>query len=88
MTHPLITFLKTPMAAPETLGLRRMRRLWMALCWSLALAVLLLPLRKVLLGPWAALPALLLAAAAMLHGFVYFRAKSRADDAVGREARP
>lgn len=87
MTHPLITFLKTPMAAPETRTLRRMRRLWMVLCWLLALAMLL-PVRKVLLGPWAGLPALLLAAAAMLHGFVYFRAKARADDAFGREALP
>lgn len=88
MTHPLVAFLRTPMAAPETRKLRRMRRLWMALCWSLALAVLLHPLLKMLLGPWAALPALLLAAAAMLHGFVYFRAKARADDAIGREGRP
>ncbi len=88
MTHPLITFIKTPMAAPETRTLRRMRRLWMALCWSLALAVLLLPVVKVLLGKWAALPALLLLAAAMLHGLVYFRAKARADDAFGGEARP
>ncbi|RQW41820.1 hypothetical protein [Novosphingobium sp. LASN5T] len=88
MTHPLITFLKTPMAAPETRTLRRMRRLWMALCWSLALAVLLLPLLKVLLGPWAAFPALLLTAAVVLHGFIYFRAKARADDAFGLEVRP
>jgi len=88
MTHPFITFLKTPMAAPETRSLRRMRKLWIALCWSLALAVLLLPVVKVLLGKWAALPALLLLAAAMLHGLVYFRAKARADDAFGGEARP
>ena len=39
MTHALITFLKTPMAAPETPRLRHMRRWWMALCWALALAV-------------------------------------------------
>ena len=62
MTHPLITFMKTPMAAPETAALRRMRKLWMALCWLLALAVLLLPILKALVGTWAALPALLLAA--------------------------
>ena len=37
MTHPLITFLKPPMAAPETPRLRHMRRWWMALCWMLAL---------------------------------------------------
>ena len=62
MTHPLITFLKTPMAAPETPRLRHMRRWWMALCWALALAVLLLPLTKALMGEWGALPALLLVA--------------------------
>ena len=64
MTHPLITFLKTPMAAPETPRLRHMRRWWMALCWALALAVLLLPLTKALLGERGALPALLLVLAA------------------------
>ena len=53
MTHPLIDFLKTPMAAPETARLRHMRRWWMGLCWGLALAVLLLPLSKALLGEWA-----------------------------------
>lgn len=88
MTHPLIAFLKTPMAAPETRGLRRLRRLWMALCWSLALAVLLLPVLKALMGQWAALPALLLAVVTPLHGLVYFRAKARADDACRREMRP
>ncbi|WP_022676664.1 hypothetical protein [Novosphingobium sp. B-7] len=88
MTHPLITFMKTPMAAPETAALRRMRKLWMALCWLLALAVLLLPILKALVGTWAALPALLLAIVTPLHGLVYFRAKARADDAFGREVRP
>ncbi|WP_062345008.1 hypothetical protein [Novosphingobium sp. CCH12-A3] len=88
MTHPLVAFLKTPMAAPETRTLRSMRRLWMALCWALALAVMLLPVLKALLGPWAGLPALLLGLAALLHGLVYFRAKARADDVFGREVRP
>ena len=88
MTHPLIDFLKTPMAAPETPRLRHMRRWWMALCWALALAVLLLPLMKALLGLWGALPALLLALTAPVHGLIYFRAKFRADDAFSREERP
>lgn len=88
MTHPLITFLRTPMAAPETAALRRMRKIWMALCWLLALAVLLLPVLKALLGTWSALPALLLAIVTPLHGLFYFRAKARADDAFGREVRP
>ncbi len=88
MTHPLITFLKTPMAAPETQRLRHMRRWWMALCWALALAVLVLPLLKALFGPWGAGPALILALAAPLHGFAYFRAKLRADEAFAQGARP
>lgn len=88
MTHPLIAFLKTPMAAPETRGLRRLRMCWMALCSLLALAVLLFPVLKAVMGSWAALPALLLAAATPLHGLVYFRAKARADDVSGREMRP
>lgn len=81
MTHPLIDFLKTPMAAPETPRLRHMRRWWMALCWALALAVLLLPFLKALFGVWGAAPALILALAAPLHGLAYFRAKLRADEA-------
>lgn len=88
MTHPLITFLKTPMAAPETLRLRHMRRWWMALCWGLALAVLLLPLLKSLFGLWGVVPALILTLAAPLHGFAYFRAKLRADEAFAQGARP
>lgn len=76
------------MAALETLALRPMRKIWMALCWSLTLAVLLFPVFKAFLGPWAVLPALLLALAVPLLGLVYFRAKSRLDDAFGREARP
>ncbi|MFX8620463.1 hypothetical protein ABTM24_19690, partial [Acinetobacter baumannii] len=68
MTHPLIAFIKTPMAAPETPRLRRMRRLWMALCWSLALAVLLLPVLKGLLGAKAALPAAVLCLTLAVHG--------------------
>lgn len=88
MTHPLIDFLKTPMAAPETPRLRHMRRWWMALCWALALAVLLLPLLKALFGLWGTAPALILALAVPLHGFAYFRAKLRADEAYAQGARP
>ena len=68
--------------------MKRLRRLVLGALAVLALAVLLLPVLKALLGPWAGLPALLLAAAAMLHGFVYFRAKARADDSFGREVQP
>lgn len=88
MTHPLIDFLKTPMAAPETPRLCHMRRWWMALCWGLALAVLLLPLLKTLFGLWGASPALTLALAAPFHGFSYFRAKLRADEDFAQGAQP
>ncbi len=88
MTHPLIAFMKTPMAAPETARLRRMRRQWMALCWSLALAVLLLPLLKGLLGAKAALPAAVLCLALAVHGARYFAAKNRADEAYLKGEQP
>lgn len=88
MTHPLITFLKTPMAAPETPRLHHMRRWWMGLCWGLALAVLLLPLSRALLGEWGAVPALLLVLAIPVHGLIYFRSKSLADEACRREGQP
>lgn len=88
MTHPFIDFLKTPMAAPETPRLRHMRRWWMALCWALALTVLLLPIFKTLFGLWGASPALILALAAPLHGFSYFRTKLRADEAYVQGERP
>jgi hypothetical protein len=84
MTHPLIDFLKTPMAAPETPRLRHMRRWWMALCWALALAVLLLPLLKALFGLWGAGPALILALAAPFHGARYFTVKNCADAAFSK----
>lgn len=88
MTHPLIAFLKTPMAAPETARLRHMRRWWMALCLALALAVLLLPLLQALFGPWGAGPALILMLAAPLHGASYFRAKLKADEAYVQGVQP
>lgn len=88
MTHPLIDFLKTPMAAPETARLRHMRRWWMALCWALALAVLLLPLLKALFGLWGVSPALILALAAPLHGCAYFRDKLKADEDFAQRTRP
>ena len=40
MKHPLLIAVLTPQAAPETRGLRIMRLVWMALCASLAGAVL------------------------------------------------
>jgi hypothetical protein len=53
----------------------------------LALAVLLLPLSKALLGEWGAVPALLLVLAIPVHGLIYFRSKSLADEACRGESR-
>lgn len=84
MRHPLLDFMLTPMAAPETRGLKRLRLSWMLLCCALGLAVTMNGALVDLLGPKGALPALLLVAAAPTVGIVYFTAKTRADDAHGR----
>ena len=57
MKHPLLIAMLTPQAAPETRGLRIMRLVWMALCASLAGAVLGLQVLLALLGPKGALVA-------------------------------
>lgn len=88
MTHPLLAFMMTPMAAPETRRLRRLRYQWMALCWSLSAAVLANPLLTGLFGPKAALIPLLLGLAAAGHGLLYFSVKNRADAAHMRDAEP
>ena len=88
MRHPLLAFLLTPMAAPETPRLKRLRRSWVLLCLCLAIAAPLNPASVALLGPVGALPALLLLAAAPIVGVVYFRAKARADQAHNRGGEP
>lgn len=76
-----LEFLKTPMAAPETAGLRAMRLTILA-CFVLLLPSMLLltPLRTLLGNLAVGLIAGLIAALAMLVP-VYARAKTRADDA-------
>lgn len=84
MRHPLLAFMLTPMAAPETRGLKRLRLSWILLCCALGLAVTCNGRLVELLGPKGALPALLLVLAAPAVGIVYLAAKTRADDAYGR----
>lgn len=80
MTH-LLEFLKTPMGAPETAGLRAMRITMMACCVLLLTSmVLLTPLRELLGNLVAGLIAGLIATLMMLVP-VYVRAKISADDA-------
>ena len=88
MRHPLLQFLLTPMAPPETTGLKRLRRSWVLLCACLAVAVPLNTASVGLFGPLGALPALLLLLAAPVIGIVYFRAKARAVETQIRGGKP
>ena len=88
MSHPLLQFLLTPMAPPETTGLKRLRRAWVLLCACLAVAAPLNTASVALFGPLGALPALLLLLAAPVMGIVYFRAKARAEEAHDRGGEP
>ncbi|AKM11994.1 hypothetical protein [Croceicoccus naphthovorans] len=88
MRHPLLAFLLTPMAAPETPRLRRLRWALVLLCMGLAIAAHLNTASVALFGPVGALPALLLLAAAAITGVVYFRAKARADESHNRGEEP
>lgn len=88
MRHPLLQFLLTPTAPPETTGLRRLRRSWVLLCVLLAVAAPLNTASVVMFGPLGALPALLLLLAAPIMGTIYFRAKARAEEAHDRGGEP
>lgn len=71
---------KTPMAAPETKSLRRLRLAWMILCVLLALSIGQLALLKSIFGNLAALIPFLLVIAVPLLGWRYFYLKRVADD--------
>ena len=88
MRHPLLVFLLTPMAAPETARLKRLRRALVLLCMSLAIAAPLNTASVTLFGPLGALPALLLLVTAPITGVIYFRAKARADENHNRRGEP
>lgn len=88
MRHPLLAFLLTPMAAPETPRLKRLRWALVLLCMGLAIAAPLNSASVALFGPLGALPTLLLLAAAPITGVVYFRAKARADENHSRGGEP
>jgi hypothetical protein len=88
MRLPLLQFLLTPMAPPESLCLKRLRRTWVLLCACLAVAAPLNAASVARFGPLGALPALLLLLAAPVMGLVYFRAKARAEEAHERGGEP
>jgi hypothetical protein len=88
MKHPLLAYMMTTMAAPETRRLKAMRLIWMLLCMSLAGTVIGLQLLLALFGPYGALVAVSLCVATPIHGLIYFRAKTRADEAIGKAVEP
>lgn len=76
-----LDLLRTPMAAPETSILRRMRRIWQGLCLTLAASVMALgPLTDVL-GRVAPCLAAALLAATLVWTPLYLLRKQRADAA-------
>lgn len=76
-----LDFLKTPMAAPETNGLRLLRMIVLSLAVILALSIAVLkPLRLLLgVGAGAAIAGLLVALAVLVPVYVF--RKNRADGA-------
>ncbi|GLI99451.1 MULTISPECIES: hypothetical protein [unclassified Sphingobium] len=76
-----LDLLRTPMAAPETPALRRMRFTWQALCLTCALVVgLFSPLRHAI-GRVAPIGAALILFATAAHTCLYLLRKQRADRA-------
>ena len=76
-----LDLLRTPMAAPETRALRRMRLLWQALCLSLALVTAFFAQVHAILGRAAPCLALALLVAAGLYTWLYLHRKNAADNA-------
>lgn len=79
--HVLLEFMATPMAAPETPALRRLRWAWAALCASLCAGVGMISFWVATFGHWASAAVFVLAVATVWIGWIYFRSKIRADEA-------
>lgn len=79
--HVLLEFMATPMTAPETPALRKMRLCWVALCALLCAGVSGISLWTSLIGQWASSLVLVLAISTPCVGWIYFSAKTKADDA-------
>src|SRR3546814_9063374 len=73
-----LDFLTTPMAAPETCGLRRLRYGWQALCLTLAASIVAQGELRELVGRLAPAATGVLLAAAVMTTILYPGAKPRA----------
>lgn len=76
-----LDMLRTPMAAPETADLRRLRRTWQILCLLLGTSVLALQPFRHLVGRAAPCAIAALLVAALLTTALYLARKHRADTA-------
>lgn len=76
-----LDLLTTPMAAPETCGLRRVRYGWQALCLTLAASIVAQGELRELVGRLAPAATGVLLAAAVMTTILYLGAKHRADTA-------
>jgi hypothetical protein len=76
-----LDLLRTPMAAPETRILRRMRFTWQALCLACAIWMGLFGHIHRIVGFAAVAGAVALMIATMLYTVAYLSRKRRADDA-------
>lgn len=74
-----LDMLRTPMAAPETAGLRRLRFIWQILCLALAASIAALGPLRAMLGRLAPCIIAVLLLATLLATFIYLRRKHRAD---------
>lgn len=74
-----LELLLTPMAAPESRALRRLRRIWQGLCLTLAGCVAAFPSLRAFLGPRAAVGVALILVAAIGVGTIYWTRKQSAD---------
>lgn len=76
-----LDLLRTPMAAPETPSLRRMRYLFQALCFLCAICIGTLSTILDLFGRRGTIAIGLLLTATSIHGIVYLLRKNSADTA-------
>ena len=76
-----LDLLRTPMAAPETRTLRRMRRVWQALCFSLAASIGGFGLVEPLFGALAPALVFVQIVLTLLYTALYVGQKQQADRA-------
>jgi len=84
MSSPLIDYMKTPMAAPETPTLKRMRVTLMVLCCLVAVGSMLITVLVNVLGLGAAAIMVLLVVVTPVHALIYFAKKNRVDENFAR----